>query len=601
MPSSSVFGAAQAEATIDTAIRQAEAGATLEGLLAQGAAWECRARMYKARHAQRQQACFPALEGLAVVCSMLSGLQRVSTPAPARVCFERSQIILPPTLSSVFALTLLQRMGDKRNIASALEKALEIRRTVVNRTRGDPEEQRRHQVVVAGLCFQLAGEVAARREYKEAVELYESAQKHDPPHVESTLALARLHVANDDKDAAEAQCNALLALDPAHDEATLMLANIMFQKEQFEAALFHFEELLKRNPHHYGALSQLVTLLRRAGRIPEIAEHIRTAEKSSLRAALDAGMAHCKGLAARAARQEAEALAHFNRARKDGAWALQAVEQMIDIYLAPHASVAQTLRLEDVADEQSPAQQAASAGQSWFSGPVQSLPRLPLGSSPGALSTVVLRHPCDQSERNLCTHALQLPRNPSSSHRPLRYPQPPPFPPALFFQSDGGVADPRLLVDRDALVSAQQLVSELRGSAGSPARRLVLEAYCLIATRNKEDAERACAQLAEVAAEDPENVPVLLALATGFMSLRQAPKARNQLKRIAKMQRYVAEDWEEFEKAWLMLAELQLAAGKHDQAQEMAKRCLLYNKSSGRAFELLGQMFEREQARPRAT
>lgn len=170
------------------------------------------------------------------------------------------------------------------------------------------------------------------------MELYEAAQKHDPPHVQSTLALARLHVATDDKDAAEAQCNALLALDATHDEATLMLANIMFQKEQFEAALFHFEELLKRNPHHYAALAQLVTLLRRAGRVPEIPDHIRTAEKSSVRAAHDAGIAFCKGLAARAARQDAEALALFNRARKDAQWALQATEQMVDIYLAPHAS-----------------------------------------------------------------------------------------------------------------------------------------------------------------------------------------------------------------------------------------------------------------------
>lgn len=163
--------------------------------------------------------------------------------------------------------------------------------------------------------------------------------------------------------------------------------------------------------------------------------------------------------------------------------------------------------------------------------------------------------------------------------------------------ADGGVSDPRQLVDREALGSAQQLVAELRGDGGRPARRLVLEAYCLIATRSKEDAEQACERLAEAAAEDPESVPVLLALATGFLSLKQAPKARNQLKRIAKMPRYAAEDWEEFEKAWLMLAELQLAAGKHDQAQEMAKRCLLYNKSSGRAYELLGQMNEREQVR----
>lgn len=200
-------------------MRQAEGGTTLDAVLAQGACWECRGRLFK-------------------------------------------------------------RMGDKRALASALDKALELRQAAINRTRSDPEEQRQHHVKAAELCFQLAGEVAARREYARAVELYEAAQKHDPPHVQSTLALARLHVANDEKDAAEAQCNALLALDASHDEATLMLANIMFQKEQFEAALFHFEELLKRNPHHYAALAQLVTLLRRAGRVSEIDAHIRTAEKA---------------------------------------------------------------------------------------------------------------------------------------------------------------------------------------------------------------------------------------------------------------------------------------------------------------------------------
>lgn len=219
LPQSSL--AAQAEATIDVAVRQAESGTSLEALQAQGSAWECRGR-------------------------------------------------------------LCRRTGDRRALAAALERALEVRRALIARTRGDdPEEQRLHQAQAAALSFQLAGELAARREHARAVELYEAAQRHDPPHAESTLALARLHVASGDREAAEAQCNALLALDSSHhDEATLMLANIMFQRDQFETALYHFEELLRRKPDHYGALAQLVTLLRRAGRVNEIPDHIRTAEKA---------------------------------------------------------------------------------------------------------------------------------------------------------------------------------------------------------------------------------------------------------------------------------------------------------------------------------
>ena len=147
------------------------------------------------------------------------------------------------------------------------------------------------------------------------------------------------------------------------------------------------------------------------------------------------------------------------------------------------------------------------------------------------------------------------------------------------------------------MASAKQLLAELHGDGGRPGRRLAMEAYVQMAARG-EELEAACRRLQAAAAEEDgvgAPVPVLLALATAFMHKRETPKARNQLKKLYKMG-YRPEEAEEFERAWLMMAELQLTVGKYDLAQEAARRCLLYNKSCGRAWELSGQIFEREQS-----
>ena len=183
-------------------------------------------------------------------------------------------------------------------------------------------------------------------------------------HAASTLALARLACAAGDLDGAEGHCAALLRAQPEHEEGALLLAEVgrcgtpggrkpaarsharlptlpfpqvMFRKEHYEAALFHFSSLLERKPRHYTALAQLVGLLRRAGRTGEVPPFLAAAERSSGRAKQDGGLAYCRGLHARAVRDEAGALGFFNRARKDGSWAFDATEQMVDIYLAPHA------------------------------------------------------------------------------------------------------------------------------------------------------------------------------------------------------------------------------------------------------------------------
>ena len=72
-------------------------------------------------------------------------------------------------------------------------------------------------------------------------------------------------------------------------------------------------------------------------------------------------------------------------------------------------------------------------------------------------------------------------------------------------------------------------------------------------------------------------------------------QARNQLKRVAKMQ-FNAAEADDFEKSWLLLADIHIQGGKFDLAQEMCKKCLKYNKSYSKAWEGMGQIMEREQS-----
>jgi len=84
------------------------------------------------------------------------------------------------------------------------------------------------------------------------------------------------------------------------------------------------------------------------------------------------------------------------------------------------------------------------------------------------------------------------------------------------------------------------------------------------------------------------------------LSFKNAPaqssnKARNTLKRIAKMNDKI-EDANEFERSYLMLADIYVGRGKFDLAQDLCKKCLSFNKSCSKAWELMGVIMEKEQS-----
>ncbi|XP_036378258.1 tetratricopeptide repeat protein 21B [Megalops cyprinoides] len=123
----------------------------------------------------------------------------------------------------------------------------------------------------------------------------------------------------------------------------------------------------------------------------------------------------------------------------------------------------------------------------------------------------------------------------------------------------------------------------------------LLYSHCLMATKEPKQVERALAAFTEMASSQENNAAYLLAMAQAFMILKQTPRARNQLKRLSKME-WTENNAEELEKSWLLLSDIYIKSGKYDIATDLLKRCLLYNKSCSKAFEYLGFIMENEQS-----
>ncbi|XP_017279892.1 tetratricopeptide repeat protein 21B [Kryptolebias marmoratus] len=147
-----------------------------------------------------------------------------------------------------------------------------------------------------------------------------------------------------------------------------------------------------------------------------------------------------------------------------------------------------------------------------------------------------------------------------------------------------------------AVRTAEKLLKEIKPQTpGGHVQLRILENYCLLATKQKANIEKALGVFTEIANNEKDHVPALLAMATAYMMLKQTPRARNQLKRIAKMNWNTA-DADEFEKSWLLLADIYIHSGKYDMAGDLLKRCLNHNKSCCKAYEYQGYIMEKDQA-----
>jgi tetratricopeptide repeat protein 21B len=93
-------------------------------------------------------------------------------------------------------------------------------------------------------------------------------------------------------------------------------------------------------------------------------------------------------------------------------------------------------------------------------------------------------------------------------------------------------------------------------------------------------------------------IPALLAMSQGLVIQKNTTKARTQLKRIADLAKkgYNPDYMDDFERAWLLLAEIYIQSSKYDLASSLCHLAKDHNRSCGKAWEQLGLIYEKEQA-----
>jgi tetratricopeptide repeat protein 21B len=148
-----------------------------------------------------------------------------------------------------------------------------------------------------------------------------------------------------------------------------------------------------------------------------------------------------------------------------------------------------------------------------------------------------------------------------------------------------------------SLVAAQRLVDDLKSNPLIDERKInVYQSWIMIHSRAKPQLEQAVTLLASMQPTKEDSggdyVPGLLAAAYAQFMLKQESKARNVLKRLNKLS-FRSEDADEFEKAWLLMADMYIQSGKFDVAKELCQQCLSRNKSCAKVVTLCRLSFER--------
>ncbi|GIX87202.1 tetratricopeptide repeat protein 21B [Caerostris extrusa] len=152
------------------------------------------------------------------------------------------------------------------------------------------------------------------------------------------------------------------------------------------------------------------------------------------------------------------------------------------------------------------------------------------------------------------------------------------------------------LIHKRVTYVLRKLLLELKSKYGANLNTRIFSNLIRLAKRSKLDAETALNDFIEILTDErfKDHAGAILGSAMAYLVLKQTPRARNQLKRIAKTT-WNFSDAEYLEKAWLLLGDIYIKAGKFPSASEMLDKVLLYNKSCTKAYDLYGYIAEKEQ------
>lgn len=110
---------------------------------------------------------------------------------------------------------------------------------------------------------------------------------------------------------------------------------------------------------------------------------------------------------------------------------------------------------------------------------------------------------------------------------------------------------------------------------------------------NTQQIENTIRILSDICRDNTEYIPGLLFLSIGKYLTGKQTESKNHLKLLSKKQ-YSSKYHEELEMSWLLYADSFIAISKFDNAEEILKKCLKYNRSCAKAEEFMGLIKEKE-------
>ncbi|KRF80931.1 tetratricopeptide repeat protein 21B isoform X2 [Drosophila virilis] len=168
----------------------------------------------------------------------------------------------------------------------------------------------------------------------------------------------------------------------------------------------------------------------------------------------------------------------------------------------------------------------------------------------------------------------------------------------LFEAGDiGEFSESRLI----ALRTAERLLKEMWSGPGEIVENTlscrIFRNFLLIASKQKHQIELALKDLTELIQKERNSfmVTILYATSLALVQLKQIQRAKNHLKRTARLS-WNYEEAEYLERSWLLLADIYIHGNKLDVAGTFVDRVLEFNKSSTRAYELAGYIAEKLQS-----
>ncbi|KAJ3382196.1 Tetratricopeptide repeat protein 21B [Entophlyctis sp. JEL0112] len=484
-------------------------------------------------------------------------------------------------------------MGRYDNAISSLSTAKELQLRIIAAEIVSSEIANLKRLV-ADICCEI-GDVFAinMNDSAQAIMHYTEATQVFPKHEKAKAALSRLSIAKNDLTTAQTHCMSLLRDDPDNYAATLLMAEIQFLNNDYQTALAHYRSILEPSVTSAIATTRMSTSLYPSG----------TAGTGAVETAAANGVVDMPvearpsdiGSSIAESRKMAVTVSQSYRALRSAIEMLRRAGKMEDaIGLFELCEKNSTRRSSN---EKLFASRAAAASDSGDIA-VASDPAVFMHAGYHFCKGLYHRYTnspnealkafnCGRKDAEWGTECLynmiEIFLNPDNETLGGE---------VLESAADGNGSTDQTDADILALLTADKLLKELPQNPKS-LRTQVLECHAWMVTKQKSEIERALAHFTQILQEEADYVPSLLGIAIAYMLLKQPPRARNQLKRIVKMD-WSIEHAEDFERAWLLLADIYIQGGKYDLATDLLKRCLGQNKSCSKAYEYLGYIMEKE-------